>query len=472
MRTIVLSYMVTDIICVWFVGVLWWQSRDRFAGIAFLVIDFIFQAAALILIIERGAIPDWMSMVFANALIVGGAILGFMGLERFVGKKGPQIHNCLLVSLFIFVHSYFSLVQPSQAVRNLNIAVALFLVCIQAVWLMWRRVEPGLRSLTFGVGLVNFLYCLVSVVRIVDFLISTHTESNYLQQGLFEVLVLLSYQMLFILLTCSLVLMVNKRLHLEIKDQEVKFAKAFDSSPYAISLTRMSDGQILEVNQGYINVTGYRKEEAIGRTILDLRLWVHEEERTAAVAKLLNFGRVDGLEFKFRTKTGEEMDGILYNEILTIHEEKFILSSINNITRRKQAEAALRKSEKEYREISMKLQEAYLRMSQKKDQIEARKYSENIIFLTADDGRICGFTEEAVVITKKSPSDMQDCNIQDILVFQDDQAFMDLIRKVRPRMSHLTTIRFKNQMEDGPIYEAKLMCIVVERKRFFYIVLH
>ena len=151
MRTIVFGYMVTTIICVWFVVLLWRQNRNRFAGTAFWVVDFVFQAAALFLIVMRGAIPDWISMVLSNTLVIVGAILGFVGLERFMGKRGPQIQNYLLVILFIFVQSYFAFVQPNLTARVLNIAVALLLVCFQSVWLMWRRVEPGLRSLTFGV---------------------------------------------------------------------------------------------------------------------------------------------------------------------------------------------------------------------------------------------------------------------------------------------------------------------------------
>ena len=151
---------------------------------------------------------------------------------------------------------------------------------------------------------------------------------------------------------------------------------------------------------------------------------------------------------------------------------KMILLAIEDITVRKRAEDALRESEKGYRELSTKLRDAYLWMREKKDKSEAQKYSESIIFLTEDDGQICGFTEEAVGITKKSHSDIQGCNIQDILVSQDGQTFMDLIHKVRPRMSHLTALKFKNQMEDGPVYVAKLTSIVVESKRLFYIDLY
>ena len=59
-----------------------------------------------------------------------------------------------------------------------------------------------------------------------------------------------------------------------------------------------------------------------------------------------------------------------------------------DISERKRAEEALRESEQEYRELSTKLRDAYLSVSPKKDQIEARKYTESIVFLIRDDGGI------------------------------------------------------------------------------------
>jgi PAS domain S-box-containing protein len=317
MRTLVFGYVVTNILCVGIVVLLSWQSRDRFKGIALLVVDFIFQASALILIVLRGAIPDWISIVLSNTLVVAGAILGFRGQERFVEKKG------------------------------INIASALLLVCFQSVWLMWHRVEPGLRSVTFGVGLVNFLYCLVSVVRILQFLIGVHLETDYFRSGLFEALVLVSYQVLFIMLTYSLVLMVNKRLFMEIETQEEKFAKAFHSAPYAITITRPSDGKIVEVNETFFSITGYDRTEVMGKNTVDLRLWEHDEDRAAVVDTLLKTGKVHGKEFRFRRKNGEAITGIFSADILTIEGEKSILSSIGDITERKQQTEELVRSDRE-----------------------------------------------------------------------------------------------------------------------------
>ena len=345
MRSIVFNHVVTDVICVWLVVLLWRQNRGRFAGTAFWVFDFAFQTAALILIALRGVIPDFLSMVLSNTLVVAGAILGFMGLERFVGKKGSQIHNYLLVTLFVFIHGYFTFIQPSLAVRNLNITVATLLVCLQSVWLMWRRVEPGLRSLTFGVGLVNFFYCLVGVVRIVKFLAVAHTEDNYLQAGLFEVLVLLSYQMLFILLTYSLVLMVNKRLLMEVSTQEEKFAKAFHSAPYAIMLSRLSDGTIVDANETFSAITGYDRAEVVGKKATDVGPWEHREGYAAVVDALAKSGKVRGMELPFRKKDGERVTGLLSAEIVAMGGEEIILSSIADITQRKQAEEEIRLNE-------------------------------------------------------------------------------------------------------------------------------
>jgi len=347
MRTIVFSYLITNIICVLFVVLLWRQNRNRFAGTAFWVVDFIFQAVALFLIVMRGTIPDWASMVLSNTLVIVGAILGFVGQERFLAKKGPQIQNYLLVILFISVHSYFSLVQPNLAVRNINIAAALLLVCFQSVWLMWHRVEPGRRSLTFGVGMVNLLYCLVSSVRIAHFFVAPHVDNNYMLPAFFEALMLLSYQVLFILLTYSFVLMVNKRLIMEVRTQEEKFSRAFHSAPYAITITRPSDGKIIEVNEKFSAISGYGRNEVLSNSVIALHLWERDEDRAAMVDVLSRTGNFHEKEVCFRGKSGKAIVGLFSAELLPIDGENFILSSIADITERKQAEEEMQRRKEE-----------------------------------------------------------------------------------------------------------------------------
>ncbi|MFA5205556.1 MAG: hypothetical protein WC708_14265, partial [Lentisphaeria bacterium] len=92
-RTVALVGVMSEVVCALVVTLLWRYNRGRFDGLGLLAADFALQAAGLLLIVLRGAIPDWMSMVTANTLVVTGAILGYAGLGRFVGKKTPQIIN-------------------------------------------------------------------------------------------------------------------------------------------------------------------------------------------------------------------------------------------------------------------------------------------------------------------------------------------------------------------------------------------
>lgn len=365
MRTIIFSYVLTTIVCMVVIVLLWQQSRKRFEGAGFFVFNFALQTSALFLIILRGSIPDWMSFVLANTLVIAGGLLGYMGLERFVGKKSSQIYNYVLLAIFAFIHTYYTFVQPDQAARNLNVSAGLLIICFQCAWLLLYRVKPGMRQLTRDVGIVFGSYCLVSLIRIIEYFTSAHLTSNYLRSGSFEQLILVSNQMLFILLTYSLVLMFNKRLILDIRTQEEKFAKAFHSSPYAITITRMSDGQIIEVNDGFLNITGYTLEDIRGRTTTSLHLWNRDEDRALVISELASKGKVQEREFQFQTKSGEGTTGLFSAEIITINNEKCILSSINDITERKRAESqgaialeALQESEKRYRSLVENANEA------------------------------------------------------------------------------------------------------------------
>jgi PAS domain S-box-containing protein len=132
--------------------------------------------------------------------------------------------------------------------------------------------------------------------------------------------------------------MFNKRLLVEVKTQEEKFSKAFHSSPYGITLTRLSDGQIIEVNDGFLNITGYQYAEIMGKTTVGLHFWDKEEDRVVTVNELSKNGKVQGREFQFRKKPGEMITGLFSAEIIPINNQEFVLSSISDITGRKRAE--------------------------------------------------------------------------------------------------------------------------------------
>jgi PAS domain S-box-containing protein len=323
----------------------WIQNRKHFSGTIFWVANFTIQTIALALIALRGTVPDWLSMVLSNTLVIAGNILGLIGLEYFAGIRKKHIFNWILLAIFAFIHFWFSIINPDLPIRNLNLASTFLIIGLQVFWLVAFRLKGEMKRLTLSIGIIFMLYCLVNTGRIVNFFTAKHPGNDYFEPNGFESSVLVFYQMLFILLTYALVMMFNKRLRLKISKQEERYSKAFNSSPYAILISRLTDGEILEINDGFSNITGYSYSEAIGKTTKELGIWVNEGDRMSVVNKLLTKEKVHELEFSFRIKSGDIITGLITSEIMTLNDEKTIFSSINDISAKKKTEESLKESQ-------------------------------------------------------------------------------------------------------------------------------
>src|SRR6202140_4589065 len=71
----------------------------------------------------------------------------------------------------------------------------------------------------------------------------------------------------------------------ERKKAEEKFHKAFHVNPEPISIATVSAGRYIDINESFLRSTGYRREEIIGRTSLELKFWERPEDRAKFVEK-------------------------------------------------------------------------------------------------------------------------------------------------------------------------------------------
>ena len=338
LKTIVVVGLALEGVCTLVMAGMWRQARRQYEGLGLWALDFALQVLGLFLILLRGIVPDWASIFLANLAIVAGAWLGLRGLEIFVGRKRSQLHNGLVLGAFGLIHAYLSFIHPDLALRSLNLAAALLFIFVQCAEWMLHGVDVSMRRFTRWVGVAFALYSALFAFRIAALVGHSHLAEDYFRAGSGEALFHLAIQMLFVLLTYSLGLMVNRRLLLDLSLQQEKFSKAFHSSPYAILLTRLSDGKILEVNDGFTAITGYGAGEVLGSTTGDLHLWAQASDREEVVAQLAAHGRIDGREFAFRTQSGARMTGLFSAAVIAIGNEPCILSSIADLTARKQAE--------------------------------------------------------------------------------------------------------------------------------------
>ena len=127
-----------------------------------------------------------------------------------------------------------------------------------------------------------------------------------------------------------------------------KLRAVFGLSPTILCLTGLSDGRVRDANDAFLSTSGYTREEILGRTPVELGLWVDPVQRDEGI-RLLKTGRtVRGMECRFRVKSGEERVTVLSADIVMFDGEACILSALTDITDRTRAEAALRESERRF----------------------------------------------------------------------------------------------------------------------------
>ncbi len=123
---------------------------------------------------------------------------------------------------------------------------------------------------------------------------------------------------------------------------EEKFAKAFNSSPAAIFITTLKEGRFIDLNEIAIRVFGYTREEVLGHTAKELNMWANYNDRDIVVQSIQRGNAVRNMEARFRRKSGEVFDGIISVDIINIGRMECFISTIVDITERRQAEEKIK----------------------------------------------------------------------------------------------------------------------------------
>jgi len=132
----------------------------------------------------------------------------------------------------------------------------------------------------------------------------------------------------------------------EAKELLMRFYKAFNVNPEPIVINAFSDGRYVDVNDSFLRITGYRREEVLGHTAREMGLWNRPEDRSRYLEMLKETGSVRDLEIAFQTKAGAQRTGLISAELIDIGGEKCAIAVIKDITERSILEKQLRQAQR------------------------------------------------------------------------------------------------------------------------------
>lgn len=135
---------------------------------------------------------------------------------------------------------------------------------------------------------------------------------------------------------------IQKQLNEIIRMSEEKFAAAFINNPIIMTISSFEDKTFLDVNETFINKSGFERAEIIGKTALELEIWSKKDELEDMHSTLSTSGFYKNKEFDFKLKNGEYITCLVSAQVIEINGKKCILSVAEDITYRIKTEAQIR----------------------------------------------------------------------------------------------------------------------------------
>lgn len=136
----------------------------------------------------------------------------------------------------------------------------------------------------------------------------------------------------------------SKRSEEALRSSEEKFSKSFTYTPVAFAIIAFDDGRYIDVNPNYEKMSGYTRDELIGRPACKFNVWADPEQGGELRRLLERDQAVTDYEYEYRRKNGETGTGMLSASCAEIGGEKCIISQTIDITARKLAETKIRLS--------------------------------------------------------------------------------------------------------------------------------
>jgi PAS domain S-box-containing protein len=169
-----------------------------------------------------------------------------------------------------------------------------------------------------------------------------------------------------------------------LRRSEELFSRAFQASPAAISISTVADGKYLYVNERFLQLIGRTRQDVVGRTSVDLAFWGDPGQRQRVIDELNHTGSLRDLPVAIRRRSGERRDALVSLELVELGGQPCLLGLSYDVTERKQAEEAVRKSEERFRALVENSSEAIVLVDQ----------AGGVLYQSPSAFRILGYTTE------------------------------------------------------------------------------
>jgi PAS domain S-box-containing protein len=370
-RTLIVILAITHLIQVM---VFWLQYRTRhgYPGSGWWLLWCLAEAIGFFSFQLRtvpGLAP--FAIVTQNTMLLGGVVFLYIGIRRFLGSKENARAIITGYCLWLAVFLYFLFVNDRINIRSFLICGGVTVMSWRAAAILFTRKLPSVAFTANALALTFLVYGVVMLIRI-PFTIASGTQLDVFAPTPINIATYLSALLVGLLWTYGLILMLNQRLETDRSEAIERYEQIFRTTPDAVLITRLGDGMIIAVNQGFVAMTGHTREAAIGKSTFAINIWRYPADRERMARELHEQRVSNNFEAEFLCKDGRVVVGLMSSRIIDLGGVPHILSVTRDITARKRAEERIAQQLRE-------LQQTHNAMLDREDRVQELKAEVNAL---------------------------------------------------------------------------------------------
>jgi PAS domain S-box-containing protein len=320
-----------------------YRLNKTYSGLGWWLAGAVLQALGFFLMLALTFRSIWMIAVFANPLVILGQIFLYIGITKFLDKDESRLLPISFFAVYVAFYFYFILIDNSISGRTTVVSISTAVLSLRIAYTLFHEKKAHFSGSADFIASVFFSYgCFQFGMTVVTLLLpplNTYSEISqvWIRSTAFIIPIVVS-----MLWTFGFIIMVNQRLNAANQEEKEIMQMVFNISPDAKSITRLSDGLITDVNAGFLETTGYTRDELIGNSIFDFNIWESTEDRRRFTAELKEKGIVQNKEFIFLRKDRTGFFGTISGRSIIIRNQLHGIEVIQDISGRRHADQKIR----------------------------------------------------------------------------------------------------------------------------------